>query len=431
MPYALSRRNFLKLGGAAAATAIIASSRYCAFAEPNELVIDLRSVTIPESVQLLTSLVKFFAAKSNINIKLRMLSRQQLSDALSEAAQTGSGPDVLESSYLQAYEHANMLTDLSEICEQLGAANGGWNDVAREMCVVDGQWRAMPHFYESRLMVYRQDFFEQVGTTTFPTTWNDLLILGTKLKAVDKPLGFTLGHTTGDGNCFAYSLLWSFGGSLTDEMGKVSLDTPATRQAITFVQQLYHDAMSEAVTTWEDLSNNTEFLKGNISCTYNASSILWQAQHDEQPFVDKISHAPFPAGPAGTFILPEIHTVAVPKFSKNANTAQSFLGYLNSPDIWLPLAPGSFALVSPLLKAYESHPAMPWITDPRLSGFKGFGGATGKPINYPAKPSAQASLAASKFIIIDMFARVCTGQATVDQSIKQATQAADEIFKEN
>src|SRR5437016_5143328 len=103
MPYQLSRRNFLKLGSATTAAAILASTGLRALAEPSELVVYLRSVTIPESAQLLNSLVKFYGNRSNINIKLRLLSRQQLSDAIAEVAQTSSGPDVLESSYLQAY----------------------------------------------------------------------------------------------------------------------------------------------------------------------------------------------------------------------------------------------------------------------------------------------------------------------------------------
>src|SRR5689334_21473851 len=98
----LSRRKFLKLGSTALIAAILASDKALTFADEGDLIVYLRSVTIPESVQLLNSLVKFYGTRSNISIKMRLLSRQQLSDALAEATQAGSGPDVLESSYLQA-----------------------------------------------------------------------------------------------------------------------------------------------------------------------------------------------------------------------------------------------------------------------------------------------------------------------------------------
>src|SRR5947208_9580532 len=153
----VSRRNFLKLSSAAVAAAMLSSNKFTTFAQESGLSVQLRAITIPTSTELLTSLIKFWGKTSKIDVKLGLLSRRQLTQAMLDAAKNGSGPDIIESTYLQAYGQADMLVDISDICEAVGEANGGWYDFARETCVVDGKWRAMPHFFAPFAMVYRKD----------------------------------------------------------------------------------------------------------------------------------------------------------------------------------------------------------------------------------------------------------------------------------
>ena len=48
------------------------------------------------------------------------------------------------------------------------------------------------------------------------------------LKAKGKPAGFALGKAVGDGNNYAHWLLWSHGGKMVDESGKVVINSPET-----------------------------------------------------------------------------------------------------------------------------------------------------------------------------------------------------------
>ena len=58
MPSTFSRRSFLKLGGAAIAASVLSGSRLSAFAQGHSsLVAHLRSITIPTTTELLTSLL--------------------------------------------------------------------------------------------------------------------------------------------------------------------------------------------------------------------------------------------------------------------------------------------------------------------------------------------------------------------------------------
>jgi len=429
MPSQFSRRSLLRLGGAALAASVLSGSRLRVYAQgQSSLVAHLRSITIPTTTELLTSLVNFWGNKHNTPVKLSQLSRQQLTQAMVSAAKAGKGPDIIESTYLLAYAHADMLVDISDMCAQVGHANGGWYDFAREQSMVDGVWRAMPHFFAPIAMVYRKDFFQHAGIAVLPKTWDDMLTAGTKLKAMGKPMGFTFGHALGDGPSFVFSLFWAFGGSVTDADGHITLDAAETKRALQFGQQFYHDALRDTSLTYDDPDNNTEFLTEHISCTMNPTSILWQAQNDKVAFLEQIDHFPMPAGPAGTPLLLEAHTLGISKFSKHIEKAKEFISYLNAPEVWTPLLPTAFAFEAPLLKSYDDRPEMPWNSNPKLTVFKGQA-KLGQALHYPGKPSAKLSPLATNFIMTDMFARVCSGKATVDASITQAVQAVQEMYQ--
>ena len=56
------------------------------------------------------------------------------------------------------------------------------------------------------MIAYRKSWFEEVGVTKFPDTWEKYREVGKKLKAKGRPLGQTLGHTFGDAPTLHLSL---------------------------------------------------------------------------------------------------------------------------------------------------------------------------------------------------------------------------------
>src|SRR5258708_31258210 len=67
---------------------------------------------------------------------------------------------------------------------------------------------------------YRKSWFDEIGVTSFPETWEAYRAAGTKLKAKGRPLGQTLGHTFGDAPGFSYPYLWSWGGQVVAPDGQ-------------------------------------------------------------------------------------------------------------------------------------------------------------------------------------------------------------------
>lgn len=426
----LSRRNFLKMGGAGLVGAAALGSplgRFAAHAQDTDLSLQTWGHFISSSNDILESLVSNWASNNSASVEINLAGFNQLSDTLATAAATGAGPDLVMMLHVRPHQFSEALVDVSDLVEEIGEANGGWFDIAREACQVDGVWRAMPWFLAAHAMVYREDLFAEAGYDVFPETWEGLLEAGTALKAMGSPLGFSVGRAEGDGNNFCYSLLWSFGGAVTDADDVIVLDSPETRAALEFCQQLYNDAMDDGVVTWDDGANNRAFLAGEISCTNNASSILWAGRRDQIEFIGNTNHASYPAGPAGLVQFSQVHSLGILDYTEDVDVAKDLLRYLNSQEVWLPMGVDTFAFNYPLFRSLEDNPAMPWNFDSKLAAFKGLA-ETGHTMGYPGNPSGAASEVAVNFVITDMFGSVCAGAASIDEAIATAIEQIDEIY---
>lgn len=427
----LSRRDFLRLTGAASAAGALSLSglnTFPVFAQDADISLLTWGHFISSQNSLLQSLSNSWATEAGVSVEINFGGFPQLADTLATAAATGAGPDIMMMLYARPHQFAEALVDVSDICEEIGEANGGWYDVARQTCVVDGVWRAMPWYFAAHGMVYRQDLFAEAGVEEFPDTWEGLLEAGAAIKSAGlPPLGFSVGRADGDGNNFCFGVLWSFGASVTDEEGAISLDTPETRQALEFVQQFYNDAMDPNVITWDDGANNQAYLAGEVSCTNNASSILWAGRRNGIDFMETTSHAPYPSGPAGRLNLVQTHSMGILNYAENVDAAKEYLRFLNSQEAWLPLGVDSFAFNSPMFRSLEDNPAMPWNFDPALAAFKGLG-ESGRMFGFPGTPSAAASEVASTFVITDMFGSVCAGAASIDEAIETAISQVEDIY---
>lgn len=428
----LSRRDFLKTTGMAAALTAVGTPNVLGWnaQATGRVTFNTWGHFISSNNQLLKSLVDDWAKKNNVSIEINYAGFPQLADTLATAAATGAGPDVMMMLHARPHQFAEALLDVSDVAKEIGDANGGWYNIATEAAQVNGVWRAVPWFLAAHAMIYREDQFAEAGFSKFPETWEELLKAGTALKKKGQPLGFSVGRADGDGNNFCYTLLWSFGGAVTDADNKIVLDSPETRAALEFVKQLYNDAMDPSVATWDDNANNTAFLAGKISCTNNASSVMWAGRRDQVKFAAAMNHARYPAGPKGLIQFSQVHSVGILKYAKNPTAAKELLRFLNSPSVWTPLGGAAFSFNYPLFKneKLENDPAMPWNYDPKLAAFKGLP-AFGHTMGYPGKPSAQASEVASTFVITDMFGSVCAGAASINDAIKTAVEQVAKIYK--
>ena len=97
--------------------------------------------------------------------------------------------------------------DVSAVCEAIGSAQGGYYDLAKANTHDGKKWIAVPYCIIGAMVAYRKSWFDEIGVTKFPETWEEYREAGKKLKAKGHPLGQTLGHTVGDAPGVRLSLL--------------------------------------------------------------------------------------------------------------------------------------------------------------------------------------------------------------------------------
>lgn len=455
----LSRRDFLRLSalgaGGAALAACAAEPTAAPTAVPeveapvkeeettvsfagSKLSMKLRSSFIPQVNEILKAEVLDWGKQNDVEVEVDIVSMNDLQTIAATAAETGAGPDIIELNQASAHLFAEALADVSDVAEDLGNRYGGWYDSAMEACKVGDAWLALPRYYAAHAINYRTDIFEAAGITKLPTTYDELYEVGkTLMDAGLAPIAFPLGHAVGDGNDWNYSVLWSFGGSDVAEDGKtVTINSDGTRAALEYMQKLF-SVMPPDTLSYDDGSNNRAFNAGDISTTNNAASIYINARNqgikvmvgdEEKNLFEIMDHFAYPAGPAGTVTYAEFMSQAVFKYSQNVPAAKALLMYLNEKDQLSPYAMPANSFVFPALKVYKDMAIMPWNSNPVLTAFKVYAEQSHLP-GYPSTNFRGGTEAYAKWIVVDMFAAVCGGAATIDEAIASAEEQLKAIYE--
>jgi multiple sugar transport system substrate-binding protein len=421
-----SRRDFLRIAAAGALGSVIGAP--AAGAAPKTLTFLHDSSFIRDfDAYFQKTLAPRCLEETGIKVDYTLTSVGTLQTRVSAILETGSGADIVLNNFNWPFLYDEKYVDVSDIAEEVGKAQGGWYDVAKEAVVVNGKWKAIPFGNIGQLMNYRTDWFHEVGFDKFPDTWDELLEAGTKLKAKGHPFGFELGHGFGDNHGWVYPLMWSYGAHEVEADGKtVVVDSDEMARAVDFARTFFQKTTLEDCLGWNDASNNKAFLSEQISCTNNAESILWVAKRDF-PEIGKVTgQALNPAGPTGKrfhILLPWSHSVFTGAF--DVGTAKTFLRWLNQKqqlDDWFASADSYYA---PFLRAYDDAPL--WHVEPRNLPYRDSLTTSHLP-GWPAPISRKSSESVAKYVVVDMFAKACTGKSTKDV-IADAVAQLKQIYK--
>ena len=342
------------------------------------------------------------------------------------AVETNAGPETAQLAFNWPHLYDQKLVDLTDIAEDIGRRNGGWIDVIKEAVVVNGKWKALPIGNIGQLMVYRTDWFKEIGVNEFPQTWDELLEVGTKMKQRGRPFGFEYGHGFGDNHGWMYPLLWSYGGREVDKDGKtIVLDSDETARAVDWARKFFEQANVQDVLGWTDVNNNKAFLGEQVSCTNNASSILTVAKNEFPDILPHVGHAMNPVGPAGErFQLLNPWAYAAFTFAPDVEASKAFLKWLTDDKQYVDRMVAADAYFAPFLKGYENHPM--WDAEPRMKPFKESVQYSHLP-GWPAAADRRASESLAKYVIADMFAGAASGKSTKDV-IATATGQLKQIY---
>ena len=373
------------------------------------------------------TLVNDWAKPNGVDLTVELVSANEAQPKIVAALQAGGGPDVMLLQWTWAHLYADKLSDVGVIAEKVGSDGGGFYDAMKQNSQVQGVWRAVPFGLLGNAIHWRESVLKQAGADKFPATWSDLTKVAADAKSKSKLfLGQALGHSFGDPPTFVQPFLWSYGGSETDETGKkIAVNSAATKDALVAFKEFFDKSADPQCLSWDDSSNNRAYAAKQIWATLNGASIYLTALKADPDLAKDTQLALLPAGPKGQVLLGVPFQYAIPKYVKDPGPARELVSYIMSPKTY-----GGFMKAGSgyTLAPYKKGEGDLWpSTDPKFDPFKKVGTLT-KWYGYPAPPSQAAAESGSKYILVDMFAKVAQGE-TPESAMSWAEGELKKVYK--
>ncbi|CAA9325153.1 MAG: ABC transporter, substrate-binding protein (cluster 1, maltose/g3p/polyamine/iron) [uncultured Microvirga sp.] len=374
------------------------------------------------------ALMNAFTKATGVKVDITRESYEDVQPKASVAANTNAGPDLFWGLYSLPHLFPQKCLDVTDVAEHLGKKYGGWAESAQQYGKSGDKWIAVPVCYSGNLINYRKAASAKAGFSTFPKTTDEFLAYAKAMKAQGTPGGFALGHASGDGNGWVHWLLWAHGGNVVDKNDKVVLNSPETEKALIYGKALY-EQMVPGVAAWNDSFNNKAFISNEIHWTNNGISIYVAATNDptKKDIADDMDHAYFPVGPVGK--PTELHLlfpILAMNYTKYPQASKALIAYMLEAEqfnTWMQAAKG---YLSHCLTAYDANPV--WTEDPKRTVYRdvakrsltaGGLGSVGE----------KAATAIADFVVLDMFANVCTGREDPKSAMKMAERQAQRIYR--
>lgn len=381
---------------------------------------------------IFTANSKKFTEQTGVEVRVDYVAWPDMPVQLAVVANTGAGPDIVIGFGPDPHLYSDKLVEVSDIAEYLGAKYGGWYDMSTLFGRIwkGKSWIGLPMGGTTGPANYRVSWVKDAGFDKIPNDLQQFLALCKALKKNDHSCGFALSHAPGDAPNYANWLLWANGGRLVDEAGTVALDSKETRQAIDFARAM-QETMIPGTMAWNGASNNQSFASGGIGLTQNGVSIYYAAKSSKDPIQNAVAadmdHSSMPFGVATS--PPEqclVLNAMVFKHSRFPNAAKEYLRFMMEVPQFDPWLTGCLGYWSQPLKAYAGSAV--WDSDPKLAVFRN---AMDTPFHdgYAGPINSAAGSVLGDWVLVDMFARVVTGESNAEDSIKQAVRGAQRYYK--
>lgn len=371
-----------------------------------------------------------FAKETGVEIKVDLVGWEDIRQQTAVSANTGAGPDIILGWAEDPHIYADKVIELSDVAEYLGKKYGGWMFLGEKFGkkAKTNNWIGLPMGGSGGPLVYRKSALKEAGHDKIPADHAGFLKLCQDLKKINKPAGFALGNAVGDANGFANWMLWSHGGALVDDDGKVILNSKETVNALNYVKELYPSFVSGTM-SWNDISNNRAYASNELFLTSNGVSLYFSLKNDPatKAIADDTEHAPLVQGLATSAPMSAtILNSMVFKHSKFPNAAKAYLAFMMEAEQYDPWLTGCLGYWSHPLKAYDKSKV--WDSDPKIALYR-------ETMNnkywsgYKGPITQAAGTVAAEYILVQMFASVASGQATPADAAKEAERRTRRYYR--
>src|SRR5215210_7896616 len=272
-PRGLSRRDFLKVGGAGLAGAALLGAAGCGGGEQGGGATELYFTGPPDATGTTDKLVSEFNDKNKG--KYKVIFRVGNSD-------TGQRLDKLRTQFQAGGEGIDII--LGDVIWTAELAENGWiSDLSdrfpesEQQAFLPGSVEAitfnrkpygMPWFTDTGLLYYRKDLLKKSGYDSPPKTWEELKQMTRSVRREsDIKFGFLFqGARYEGGVCDALEFIWGHGGNILDpkDPTRVIVDSPQAIEGLETERSMITDGISpEAVTVYEEPETEGGFLNGD------------------------------------------------------------------------------------------------------------------------------------------------------------------------
>lgn len=434
----ISRRKFVKLTGGAVAAAGMTS----AFLFPQRALAQQKTLKIVQWSHFVPAydtwfdgtFTKEWGAKNNTNVIVDHIAIGEINARAAAEVSAKSGHDLfMFLSPPAAYE--KQVIDHREIYEEVQRKHGKPVGLAEKST---HNPKTKKYFAFSEMYVpdpgnYRVDLWSKVGYPHGPDTYDDLLKGATRIrKEFGNPCGIGLSQEL-DTNMAMRAILWSFGGAEQDAEGRVVLNSKNTVEAVKYMRELYKNAETPEVFSWDPSSNNRDILAGKASFVDNAISVTRAAEKDNPEMSKQIQLTPALKGPVHRLASEHVMSCyAVWDFAQNKEGAKKFLVDLvndfstafNASEFYnFPCFP---ATVPDIQKRLANDPkAVPHDKYKVLGNVLTW--ATN--VGYPGYATAAIDEVFNTFVIPTMFAKAARDEVTPEAAVKAADTEVRRIFE--
>lgn len=176
-------------------------------------------------------------------------------------------------------------------------ASGGLETFSYEGSII-----AVPFWNSVTGLFYRTDLLEKYGYQP-PATLDELTAAAVSIQRQEEGVtGFLWPGARDESLVMFYStLLHAFGGRYQDDQGTYQFNSPASRQAISFMMETIETGITpKAAVGWERMEIRPRFTEGNAVLLWdNADMITWLDDPDRSGIAGNWDFIPFPAQEGG------------------------------------------------------------------------------------------------------------------------------------
>ncbi len=379
--------------------------------------------------QILVDRITQWGEEKGVDAEVVMINQNEFVQRVSAAIEAGTLPDAMDlgSDFMLLLALNNQVEKLDDLYKTVGDAHGGWLAPAdTSMHIEDAKnvLYGVPFAVNGNVLYRRNDVLEPAGFPDAPDTWEQL----SKAAAAQKPpetygMGFALSNV-GDGNVTT-TMLQSYGGRIADDAGKTcTIDSPETRQFLTWITGAYKQGLfPPGATTWDGAGDNTAYQSGNALFIANPGSVYVYMRDNDPDLAASTKFSALPGGPKMRLSPFNTQVRVIPTASKQKDLAKDLIQYL-ADDTFMS-AYYNEGIYGPVLNSQIKFPI--FTESPVHAGLLDLA-LHGTVASYPDKNNAAFAEYQTNFLTPKMVQRIVVDNVSIDDAIAETQKACQAIY---